>query len=147
MNSVKLNQEQKDRLHDMLASNNPEDTIVAYSTMERLDITENIAHILCILKDAGQTNFNHSLFNEHFPSILKLFKIEENNAHKFNQYIRETDFTYKLMLDKVKTVNPSELETVTKYIQDVLLNHFETLSLDFIKDINITLSDEYTNYK
>jgi hypothetical protein len=146
MTSVKLNQEQKDRLRDMLTSNNPEDTIVAYSTMERLDITENIAHILCILKDSGQTNFNHSLFNEHFPSILKLFKAE-TNAHRFNQYLRETDFTYKVMLDTVKNVNPFELETVTKYIQDVLLNHFETLSLDFIKDINITLSDEYTNYK
>ncbi len=145
MDTITLSKINTARLRDMLTSKLSEDLTVGFSLMEELDLTENIATILCVLKDTGHTNFNRVIFEENFPKILPYFTKEKILKNKYNSYINSHEFTYELMLNIVKKVNSTKLPEIKSHIENVFMEHFSNMGINFIEDINLKLSDEYSN--
>lgn len=147
MDTVTLNKINAARIKDMLTSKITEDHTVGFSLMEELDLTENIATIICVLKDTGHTNFNTPVFKEHFSKILPYFRNSEvniNSGHA-NTYLRSHEVTYEHMLNVVREVNPTKLPEIKSYMENIFMEHFYNMGIGFIEDINLKLSDEYSN--
>jgi len=142
MDNVTLNKINAARLKDMLTSKITEDITVGFSLMQELDLTENIATMLCVLKDTGHTNFNAPLFKKHFSKILPYF-IKSGKAA--DTYLRSHEFTYECMLNVVRKVNPTKLPEIKSYIENIFMEHFYNMGIGFIEDINLKLSNEYSN--
>lgn len=141
MDTVTLNKINTARLKDILTSKISEDISLGFSLMQELDLTENIATILCVLKDTGHTNFNRPLFEKHFPKILPYFITYEASKPK---YLNSHEFTYECMLNTVRKVNPAKLPEIKSYIENIFMEHFSNMGISFIEDINLKLSDEYS---